>query len=74
MAMKMTQRDRVLQYLGEVGYITALDAVRELGITQLAARIVELEKMGYTFNKVRRTGEGRYGKTHWIEYSLRERR
>lgn len=39
MAKKITQRDRVLQYMKENNGITAYEAVTEVGCTQLAARI-----------------------------------
>ena len=73
MAKKITQRDRVLSYIKEEGSITALEAVRELGILQLSARLVELERLGYKFTKVGETSKNRYGENvHNIRYSLFE--
>lgn len=67
----MTQRDRILTYLEENGSITALDAVKELGILQLSARLVELEKRGYRFNKKQESSLNRYGeKVYYTRYSL----
>ena len=46
--------------MNDFGSITALEAVSDLGITQLSARICELQ-----------TGKNRYGEpTHFIRYSL----
>ena len=68
-----TQRERVLDYINECGSITALEAVHELGITQLSARIVELEREGIRFHKETCFGRNRYGdKTHWVKYSFQE--
>lgn len=66
----MTQRDRILTYLEENGSITALDAVKELGILQLSARLVELEKRGYRFDKKQESSLNRYGeKVYYTRYS-----
>lgn len=67
----MNQRDRILTYLEENGSITALDAVKELGILQLSARLVELEKRGYRFDKKQESSLNRYGeKVYYTRYSL----
>ena len=67
----MTQRDRILTYLEENGSITALDAIKELGILQLSARLVELEKRGYRFDKKQESSLNRYGeKVYYTRYSL----
>lgn len=46
---KLTQRDRILQYLQDFGSITSYEAYTELGITQLGARIFELKRQNYEF-------------------------
>lgn len=67
----MTQQDRIIKYMNDFGSITAIEAVAELGITQLSARICELQNKGYEFNKELQTGKNRYGEpTHFIRYSL----
>ena len=38
----MIQTDRVLDYLQQFGSITALEALRDLGIMHLSSRITEL--------------------------------
>ena len=68
---EVTQRDRVLQYIRDFGYITSWDAYKELGISQLGARIFELKERGYAFEKTRIETKNRYGeKTHYDEYRL----
>ena len=67
----MNQYQKILQYINDFGSITAIEAVAELGITQLSARICELQNKGYEFNKELQTGKNRYGEpTHFIRYSL----
>lgn len=73
MANKITQRDRVIQYINDFGSITSYQAFTDLGVTQLATRIFELKKRGYVFTKERIDTENRYGdKTHYDRYSLVE--
>lgn len=68
-----TQRDRVLDYLDRFGKITSWDAYRDLGITQLATRIFELERMGYQFDRTIVMGKNRFDKNiKWTEYRLRK--
>lgn len=69
----MSQRDRILTYMHDEGSITALEAVRELGVLQLSARLVELEKRGYRFNKKQESSLNRYGeKVYYTRYSIAE--
>ena len=71
MAKKITQRDRVLQYIKENGSITSYEAFTAIGCTQLAARICELENLGYLFEKERIDTKNRYGdNTHFYKYRL----
>ena len=71
MEKKITQRDRVLQFIKERGSITAYEAVIELGCTQLAARICELENKGYLFETECIKTKNRYGdRTHYYKYRL----
>ena len=44
---KLTQEDRVLQYLRDDGGITTMEAVRELSIMNPQQRILKLREMGY---------------------------
>lgn len=68
----MNQGDKILKYLKDFGSITAYEAVIDLGITQLAARLCELKARGYEFDKEMQIGKNRYGEnTHYIRYSLK---
>jgi hypothetical protein len=67
----MTQPEMILKYIKENGSITAYNAVLDLGILQLSARICEMQAEGFVFDKTTKTGTNRYGcKTHWVEYRL----
>ena len=71
MAQRVTQRDRVLQYIKDFGSITSWEAYSELGITQMGARIFELKDRGYNFEKERVNTKNRYGdQTHFDRYKL----
>lgn len=70
---KVTQRDRVLQYIQEHGSITAYDAFKQIGCTQVATRIHELKERGYSFRKERVSTKNMYGdSTHYDKYYLIE--
>lgn len=47
--MKITQKDRIINYIREYGSITSWEAYQDLGIMQLGARIDQLQKEGYEF-------------------------
>lgn len=65
----MTQTEMILKYLEENESISAYEAVIELGITQLSARICELQKEGYVFTKTPVKAKNRYGdKVRFIRY------
>lgn len=44
---KLTQAQRVLNYIDEFGSITQFEAFRDLGVMRLASRISDLKKHGY---------------------------
>lgn len=48
-----TQCKRIVDYIRANGHITSLVAYKELGVTQLCARISDLESRGFVFNKPR---------------------
>ena len=70
---KATQNEDILWYCENFTSITPMEAMVELGIMRLAARIMELEKLGYKFKhewiqfKTRRGKNGRY-----MRYTLLE--
>lgn len=69
--MKKNQRQRILDYINEFGSITALEAVRDLGVLQLSARLVELEKDGIVFHKEQESALNRFGeRVYYTRYSI----
>lgn len=59
--MKITQKDRIINYIREFGSISSWEAYSELGITQLGARIDQLKKEGYEFKTEWEHRKNRYG-------------
>ena len=69
----MTQREMIIKYIKDFGYITSYQAYVDLGITQLATRIKELKEQGYSFNTEWITKRNRYGKNvSFKKYKLQE--
>lgn len=67
----MTQTDRVLDYLTQFGSITALEALRDLGIMHLSSRITELRQKGYAVNREMIEVKNRWGeKTFVARYKM----
>lgn len=67
---KKTQAEKVCDWIDKYGKITMHDAIYELGISQLGARIFELKRAGFLIKKtpiniINREGE----KIRVIEYS-----
>ena len=72
MTHKKNQKQRILDYIDEYGSITALEAARDLGILQLSARLVEMEKDGIVFKKQQESATNRFGETvYYTRYSIR---
>jgi hypothetical protein len=68
---KLNQRELVLNYIADFGYITSFQAYQDLGITQLATRIKELKDQGYQFKTENVKTKNRYGKPpHYYKYYL----
>ena len=66
-----TQREKILQYMSDFGWITPMDAIRELGCTKLATRVSELIREGYEIEKQTVTDKNRWGQTvHYMRYRL----
>lgn len=59
--MKITQKDRILEYIRNFGSISSFEAYANLGITQLGARIDQLQKDGYVFRTEWEHKKNRYG-------------
>lgn len=67
----MTQTDRVLDYLTQFGSITALEALRDLGIMHLSSRITELRQRGYPVERDMIEVKNRFGeKTRVARYKV----
>ena len=48
---KNTQCKQIVDYIRKKGCITSFEAYQNLNVTQLAARITDLESRGFVFNK-----------------------
>lgn len=69
--LKLNQCELVLKYIADFGYITSWRAYRDLGITQLGARIKELKTDGYEFRTENVKTTNRFGKpSHYYRYYL----
>lgn len=66
----MTQCERIKAYIEEHGSITAQEAMVELGVYRLAARISDLAEENYHTTRVMVKGKNRFGETvHFMRYS-----
>ena len=69
---KLTQCMKIVKYLHDFGSITPVQAMQDLGVMRLAARISDLEAEGWKIQHDRETGRNRYGeKTTYAKYSLK---
>ena len=66
-----TQCERIMDYLDDYGSITPIEALQDLGIMRLAARIHDVaSKHGYPIKKETVKSRNRYGETiHYTKYS-----
>ena len=60
------QEQMILEYIKDNGYITTLQAVRDLGILQAPARIWGLKRRGINIKTRRKQVIDRYGETKRI--------
>ena len=44
---KIKQTHRIVKYINDFGSITTLEAMRDIGVTNLHARLYDLKKEGY---------------------------
>lgn len=71
--MKPSQKERVLKYIEDFGSISSFEAYKDLGITQLGARIWELKKDGVEIRTRWKVSYNRYlEKVTYKEYYLEE--
>lgn len=59
--MKVTQCERVLEYLVRFGSISSAQAMDDLGCFRLASRICDLKKKGYKITDEWDTKKNRFG-------------
>ena len=65
----MTQKERIRKYLDDFGSITPLEALRDLGIMRLGARIWEMIREGENIIRETERGVNRYGQaTRYAKY------
>lgn len=70
---KMTQCDRIVQYMQDNGSITSWEAMKELGCMRLASRIHDLREMGIGIEKEMVSARNRYGeKISFAKYRLED--
>ncbi len=67
-----TQAKRLLDHLSTGATIHRWQAMIDLGIAELSARIIDIERAGYVVNKPRISITNRFGeKANVTEYSLK---
>ena len=64
---KVTQSQRVLDYIEEFGSITQLEALRDLGVMRLASRISDLRRMGVPIESTVETVNNRFEEKTYIK-------
>lgn len=68
-----TQCERIIQYIKDFGSITTLEAIKDLGVLRLGARISELRKRGVQIADKPEVVKNRYGeKCHIKRYYIKE--
>lgn len=68
------QCKQILQYMEDFGSITPLEAMSDLGVMRLAARISDLRRAGYQISRRDETAKNRYGRAvRYGRYKLEER-
>lgn len=69
---KNTQKADILNFIREMGSITRMQAFTAIGVVELSARILEMERDGYKFNRDWVNGVAHNGR-RWriIRYSLK---
>lgn len=65
----MSQNSRILDYMIKNGSISPLEAMNDLGVMRLGARIFELKEQAYPIEKVMQEGTNRFGEpTRYARY------
>ena len=69
----MTQCEMILRYMQDFGSINPQQAMKDLGVMRLAARVADLKKAGYKITRRNVTGRNRYDEqVIFAEYRLEE--
>jgi hypothetical protein len=67
----MNQCEKIKDYINRFGSISTMDAFKDLGITRLAARIMEIEHQGIKIARKNEYSVNRFGdKVHYTVYSF----
>lgn len=61
--MKVTQCERIIDYMQQFGSISSFEAFSDLGIVRLASRIHDLKGQGYNITSETKTSKNRCGET-----------
>lgn len=61
--MKLSQNEKIIQYIEENGSISPLEALREFGCMRLASRISDLRKAGFPITSEMETTKNKKGET-----------
>ncbi len=68
---KLSQKDKVLRHLKQVGSITPLDAFNDYAIMRLTSRICELKDEGHNIKSELISSQNRFGeKVSFSKYTL----
>ena len=69
--MKLTQKEKVLRHLQEVGALTPVQAFFDYSIMRLATRIFELKEDGYNIETIMLKSENKFGEpVRYAQYKL----
>lgn len=61
--MKLTQCERIVDYMLQFGSISSFEAFTDLGIVRLASRIHDLKGQGYNIVSETKSSKNRFGET-----------
>ena len=69
---RKTNNERIIEYMRTHGSITSRDAIYDLGIFRLSARIFEIRKMMPIMKRMESRTRPDGTTVHWAIYSIRE--
>ena len=68
---KLTQKDKILRHLQDIGEITPVQAFFDYSIMRLATRIFELKEDGYNIETIMLKRKNRFGEpVRYAQYKL----